>query len=90
MDNNKIQFILEGGKVIDGKIILTHEHNGKKYLIFEDLETGNVTAATYIEEKNGEGRVFEIETDEEWAMIDEVLDAYYDENDLEEVDEDLQ
>lgn len=63
-------------------ILFTHEANGKNYVVFEFDETKQVSAAIFTEDENGEGYLEDIETDEEFEMLDVVLDKYYD--DLEE------
>ncbi|VEU80663.1 DUF1292 domain-containing protein [Haploplasma axanthum] len=78
MDENQITLITEDGKEELATILFTHEENGKKYVVFELVESGDVSAARYSEDGSGEGKVLDIETDEEWAMLDELLDQYYD------------
>ncbi|MDY0295425.1 MAG: DUF1292 domain-containing protein [Acholeplasmataceae bacterium] len=69
-------------------ILFTHEANGKNYVVFEFVDTKEVSAAIYIpSEEEGEGSFADIETDEEWDMLDQVLQAYYDELDDAEEDE---
>lgn len=68
-------------------ILFTHEHNGKNYVVFEFVDSGEVSAAVYQPgEGEDEGEFFDIETDEEWDMLDRVLQAFYDEIE-QEVDE---
>ena len=69
-------------------ILFTHEHNGKNYVVFEFVDTKEVSAAIYVPgETDDEGTFLDIETDEEWDMLDGVLQSYYDENDDEEDEE---
>ncbi len=61
------------------EILFTHEHNGKNYVVFEFLDSHEVSAAVYIADENAEeGSFSDIETDEEWDMLDKVLKAYFD------------
>jgi uncharacterized protein YrzB (UPF0473 family) len=70
-------------------ILFTHEANGKNYVVFEFVDTHEVSAAIYIPgEVEGEGTFADIETDEEWDMLDQVLQAYYDDIEAEEDEED--
>ncbi|MBU1142152.1 MAG: DUF1292 domain-containing protein [Firmicutes bacterium] len=70
-------------------ILFTHEHNGKNYVVFEFVDTKEVSAAIYVPgETDDEGTFLDIETDEEWDMLDGVLQSYYDENEDEEDEED--
>jgi uncharacterized protein YrzB (UPF0473 family) len=69
-------------------ILFTHEANGKNYVVFEFVDTKEVSAAIYIPgETDDEGTFADIETDEEWDMLDQVLQAYYDELEADEADE---
>ena len=72
------------------EILFTHEHNGKNYVVFEFLDSHEVSAAVYVADENEEeGSFSDIETDEEWDMLDKVLKAYFDSEDDElEEDED--
>lgn len=71
-------------------ILFTHEANGKSYVVFEFVDSHEVSAAIYIPgATEEEGTFADIETDAEWDMLDQVLQAYYDELDEEdEEDED--
>lgn len=70
-------------------ILFTHEANGKNYVVFEFVDTHEVSAAIYTPgATEDEGTFSDIETDAEWDMLDQVLQAYYDELDAEEEDED--
>lgn len=50
------------------------EEKGNKYVVFEDPdnEDGEVFASRY----DDEGNLLPIETDEEWAMVEEVIGAF--------------
>jgi len=70
------------------EILFTHEHNGKNYVVFEFLDSHEVSAAVYVVgETEDEGTFLDIETDEEWDMLDKVLQAYFDSEDDELEDE---
>jgi len=72
------------------EILFTHEHNGKNYVVFEFIDSHEISAAVYEPgEKEDEGTFSDVETDEEWDMLDKALQAYYDDLDAEEdVEED--
>ncbi|MBU1141220.1 MAG: DUF1292 domain-containing protein [Firmicutes bacterium] len=73
------------------EIIFTHEHGGKNYVVFEFLDTHEVSAAVYVADENEEEGTFsDIETDEEWDMLDKVLQAYFDSEEDEEEDEEVE
>lgn len=72
------------------EILFTHEHNGKNYVVFEFLDSHEVSAAIYTAgASDDEGTFSDIETDQEWEMLDAVLQEYFDqlEDDEEEDDE---
>ena len=69
------------------EIILTFEspETKEKYVIYKELgETDDVMAAVYTETGDGMGELEDIETEEEFQMVQDVLDAFYDEEDEEE------
>lgn len=80
-DDNKLTLIGDNGEETMCEILFTHEANGKKYVVFEILDTEEVTAAVYSpdNEDQSEGAFSDIETDEEWEMLDKLLDQFYDE-----------
>ncbi|MBN2300682.1 MAG: DUF1292 domain-containing protein [Acholeplasmataceae bacterium] len=73
------------------EILFTHEHEGKNYVVFEFVDSHEVSAAVYVAgETEEEGTFFDIETDEEWDMLDKVLQSYFDNLDEEEADEEAE
>jgi uncharacterized protein YrzB (UPF0473 family) len=73
------------------EILFTHEHNGKNYVVFEFLDSHEVSAAIYTPgASDDEGTFTDIETDSEWEMLDVVLQEYFDqlEDEAEEDEED--
>lgn len=79
MNDNMIT-IIQGEEERIAEIILTYfnEETNKQYVIFEFVDTNEVSAAIYIEDNDLEGTFLDIETDEEWEMLEELLDDYYD------------
>jgi uncharacterized protein YrzB (UPF0473 family) len=83
-NNEMIVTDAEGNEFIC-EILFTHEHNGKSYVVFEFQDTKEISAAEFIPgEVEDEGIFQDIETDEEWDMLDKVLEAYFDDLDEEE------
>ena len=67
----------ENGKEIEMKIYLTFDMEGKKYVVVYDAsKEDELYALTYDEE----GNLYVVESDEELAMVDEVVGAYEEEN----------
>jgi uncharacterized protein YrzB (UPF0473 family) len=84
MNENKLTFIDENGNEVLCEILFTFHSDefGKDYVLFypegEEDEQGriNVMAACYTENENGEGELFEITDDKEWELIEEMLEAF--------------
>lgn len=84
MENeNRLTFIDENGNEILCEILFTFdsEEFGKSYVLFYPVgETEDdqieVMAAAYKPGEEGNGELFPIETDEEWEMIENVLQQF--------------
>jgi len=86
-DNQMIVTDQDGNESVC-EILFTHEHEGKNYVVFEFVDTHEVSAARYIPgESDDEGAFEDIETEEEWDMLDKVLQSYYDDNEIDLDDE---
>ncbi len=79
MEDNQIMITLEDGSELLCEVILTYhsDETGYDYVVFE-MPDGNVSAARYDEGDTEGGALSDIETDEEWDIINEVLEDYYD------------
>lgn len=67
---------------------LDSEEFGKKYVVFypiENMENEDeqieLMAAIYTEGEDGNGELSQVETDEEWAMLEEAVSQYEDQMD---------
>lgn len=79
--DNKLYITNEEGVEEEYDIILTftHPETDVKYVIFQEQDAGDlVYAASYTEESNIGGTLTIIEDDDEFDMIQEVLDAFSD------------
>lgn len=78
----------EQGNELEAIIVMTFdsEEFGKSYLVYQlkDDETGEYFAASFNPEDGDEGNLNPIETDEEWDLIEEVLESFLEEEDGEE------
>ena len=87
LKENQLVFVDEQGNEIVCEIILTYEseQTGKKYVIFQavDDESDEIGAASYVEKENGEGELEPIETEEEWELLQDVINSYIEEQDEE-------
>lgn len=83
MNENTITLIADDGTEELAEIIFTHEANGKNYIVFEFVESGDISAAIYEESAGDEGRLIDIETEEEWMMLQELLENILEEDEEE-------
>ena len=76
LDTNTLYVKDETGKEVEMEILFTFDDDGtgKQYVVFADQndEQGKVYASCY----DDEGNLLPIETEEEWAMVEEVLGAF--------------
>ena len=77
------------GKEIECQILFTCNLEGfgdNNYVVFQIGDTDDISAARYIEENDGIGQLLDIETDEEWDLLDDAIESFY--NDLESAEDD--
>ena len=77
MEENSIFITDDNGKEVEMKILLTFEANEKKYVVVYS-ETNEDELYSFI--YDDEGNLYQIESDEELQMVDEVVGAYEKEN----------
>lgn len=78
MEENIMYVIDDEGNETAMEILFTFENDelSKKYVLFFDPSNDeDIFAASYDEE----GNLFDVETEEEWTMIEEVFGAFYNE-----------
>lgn len=77
MEDNKLTIIYNGEEVM-AEILFTHysEQTEKNYVVFQFSDRDEVSAAVFVESENGEGYFEDVQTDEEWEMLDELLANY--------------
>ena len=86
-DDAKLIFDTDNGEV-EAQVLFTCtlEETGKDYVVFiaPNPETGvkEVSAACYVEADGLSGELSEVETDEEYEILEDYLNAYCDENDV--------
>lgn len=68
----------DNGEEILCEILFTHHSDefNKNYVIFVKKDTNEASAACYIEGQNGEGTLEPVETEEEWSMLEDLLEDY--------------
>ncbi len=83
MEEKTFTVIDEEGKEKEFEVVLTFKNpdTKKSYVIYKlpGDENEEVFAAIYDEESTMGGNLMPIETDEEWDTLDEVLNAFLDE-----------
>ncbi len=91
-----LTFIDEDGNEVLCEILFTFESKefNKNYVLFypvgSDDDEIEVMAAAYVPTEDGEGELLPIETDEEWQMIEEVLDQFSEEDFDEEAEDECE
>lgn len=90
LDEKMFTVIDENGNETLCEIILTFHSDtfDKNYVIYsmpgaEDADEVEVSAAIYQETAGDEGDLMPIETDEEWELIEKVLEDFEDEEEIE-------
>lgn len=77
MSENSIFITDENGKEIEMKIYLTFEAKNKKYVVvYEENNQDELYSFVY----DDNGNLYQIESEEELQMVDEVVGAYEQEN----------
>lgn len=77
MSENSIFITDDNGKEVEMKIYLTFEANNKKYVVVYSEENED-ELYSFVYDDNG--NLYQIESDEELKMVDEVVGAYEQEN----------
>lgn len=78
MEKSYITLIKEGNVEVKAEVIFTYysEQFKKNYVVFQPEDSEEVAAASYVEGPNGSGSLNAIETDEEWELIEDLLEDY--------------
>ena len=82
MANRNLTIVTDDGKELLCEILFTYhsEDTKKDYVVFRVVETNEISAACYTESTTSTGDLNKIETDEEWEMLEDLLDEYYEKN----------
>jgi len=82
VEDKTLRVIDEKGNEKDFEIVLTFksDETGKSYVVYKEPgDSDEVFAASYNESDTEGGDLQPIESDEEWDMIEEVLNTFLDE-----------
>ena len=96
-NENKIIIVDEEGKERVCEILFTYQHpeTEKNYVVLypideveneDENEELDLFAYSFVESEDGTGELFALETDEEYDMINEVIDQFY-QDQMESLDE---
>ena len=76
MSQDSIFITDENGKEVEMKIFLTFDANDKKYVVVYNQDKEDELYSFIYDD---EGNLFQIETEEELSMVNEVINAYEEE-----------
>lgn len=78
MEDRTITLTTEDGKDVVCDILFTYHSDefNKDYVVFQPRGLEEVSAACYEEGENGSGELKPIETEEEWKLLEELLEDY--------------
>ena len=80
MVDRTITLIRDDGKEIIADILFTYHSTDfdKDYVVFQVRESGEVSAAVYFESDDKKGTLEKVETEEEWNLLEDLLNDYAD------------
>ena len=78
MQDRTMTLLQDDGTELVCDILFTYhyEKTNKDYVVFQVRNTYEVSAATYDPTDGAEGKLGRVETEEEWAMLEELLNDY--------------
>ncbi len=77
--DNKLTIITDGVEE-EATILFTFTNTDKNYVVFEFDESEEVSAAIFVPNvDSNEGELIDIETEEEWEMVEDALNDYFNE-----------
>lgn len=88
MEEKYITIISDEEEVL-AEVLFTHESKltNKEYVVFQVVDSDEVSAAVYVQTDSEGGHFEDIETEEEWDELEELLDKYYDSLEADEEDD---
>ena len=78
MEDRTLTLTLDDGSEVECNILFTYqnEETNKNYVVFQVRGRNDVSAAIYHPTEGGNGSLERIETDEEWELLEDLLDDY--------------
>ncbi len=85
MNDDKISIISEDGIEKEYAILLTFKSDeyGKDYVVFFEEGTDELFVSSYQADSDDGGKLEDITNDDEWQMIEEVIEAFLLEDEVE-------
>ena len=79
MEDRTLTITTDSGEEILCEILFTTHSTefNKDYVVFVEKGTNTASAAIYNASDKGEGHLTQITSEEEWTMLEEMLDDYY-------------
>lgn len=79
MEDRTLVLTMEDGKEVTCDILFTYHSDefNKDYVVFQPRGENQLSAACYIEENGGNGRLEAVNSEEEWQMLEALVDDYY-------------
>ncbi|NLN51067.1 MAG: DUF1292 domain-containing protein [Acholeplasmataceae bacterium] len=90
MDENLITITHDDEEMV-AEVLFTHydENTQHQYVVFRIVDSDEISAARYVQTDSDSGYFEDIETEEEWDLLEEILEDYFDSLDDEDEDSDL-
>lgn len=91
MEDNKMFVVDENGNQIEMEIYFTFsdERRNKSYVVYFNPNASEEEMALFASIYDEEGNLIQIEDDEEWAMVEEVIGAFDEDSEMEELEESM-
>ena len=88
-DEKMLKLTLDDGTEVNAEIVFTHysEKYKKNYVVFLPEGDEQYSAASFIEDNETDGHLEPIESEEEWAFLESLLNDYFEDLDSDEEDE---
>ncbi|MCR5112761.1 MAG: DUF1292 domain-containing protein [Acholeplasmatales bacterium] len=78
MQDRTITLTDDSGKTITAQILFTYHSDdlNKNYVVFLDTNTNQASAAEYFDDGNGSGHLGDIQSEDEWEMLNDLFEEY--------------
>ena len=93
-DEERVFYVTIDDKEVEMEVLFTFEpakdypgFEGKKYVVYFDPNADEENQVLYCCSYDDDGNLYEITEDEEWNMVDEVVNTFYSEEDEDMLDD---